>query len=650
MGPKAFKAPTAKQVLSQISRELGPDAIIVSHRKILDSEGKLRVEATASSRVGGVVPGGTPLISEKITTKFSSKKIVIPSLVFIALAAVFLLSLFFIRKLPSRNAILPTHKQIVFTGNSYKPAISTDGKFLAYVNYETFDEQKVMVQDMASGKAIEVFSGQEFFGGLRWLPNSSELSFLTWDDDGWAIFVVPRLGGTARRLKRAGYFAWSPDGSRIASSWTNWKKIAIANVSSGETTSVPLKDSFIFMKGIDWSHANNFLLFLTIDDEARYAIWTISTDGTTQHMVVEDDVPLFSARWSPRGDAIYYFRRNGLLKELWKIPVSSDTGKPAKPASLVLSDLQAGDFFALTSEGNRMVYTREIRSSDLWLATIEGSGKDQKVKTKQLTRSTLNVVKPNISPDGNLIAFSRGDAKICNIYVMPVQGGSLKQITFLNSVSNWPAWSPDGTEIAFGSNEGGYFKVWKVNAQGGRSFQFVRSQLSGSCSLAWFPGQNILYHRPGNRNYFILNPATEEEKPLVQDDSVGWIFYPRYSPDGKKVAVLWNRRPSPGLWVFPIEDSSQAFLLKENAYPVGWSADGKWIYAAEEIPGTLKILKVSIKGNQTKIILTIPFTLEQGWPKYRYVSMTSDGRQFVFPVYKYHSDVWMVENFDPEMR
>jgi len=436
----------------------------------------------------------------------------------IAIAALILLSVFLIKRLSLRKPILPTHKQIVFTGNAYLPAISPDGKFIAYVNHENYDEQKVMIQDIVNGQEIEVFSGQEFSYELRWLPDGSELSVCGGKDDDWAIFVVTRLGGTVRRLKYAPYFAWSPDGSQIAKIWMASKEITITNESSGETTSIPLKGSFTFIKGIDWSPANNFLLFLTSDDEERYAIWAISTDGTTQRMVVEDDVPLFSPRWSPRGDAIYYFRRKGLLKDLWKIPVSSDTGNPIKPASLVLSDLQAGDFFTFTSEGTKMLYTREIRSSNLWLATIEGSGKDQKVKTKQLTRSTL------------------------------------------------------------------------------------------------------------------------------------WNKYPSISPDGKKVAVYWNRRPSRGLWVFPIEDSSQAFLLKENAYPVGWSADGKWIYAAEEISGTLKIFKISIKGNQTKIILTIPFTLEQGWPKYEYVSMIPDGKKFVFPVYKYHSDVWMVENFDQEMR
>jgi Tol biopolymer transport system component len=649
MRPKNFRAPTPKQVLSKISRELGPDATIVSHKEIQDSKGRPWVEATASPNVEGVVPDSTPLISEKITAKLSLKKLFVPALVFITLAALFLLSVFLIRILPSRNPILPTHKQIVFTGNAFSPAISPDGKFLAYVNYETFDEQKVMVQDMASGKAIEVFSCQEIWA-LRWLPDGSELSFCGGKDDDLAIFVVPRLGGTVRRLEAGAYFAWSPDGSRIARTWVPWKKITITNESSGETTSIPLESSFTFIKSIDWSPIGNFFLFLTIDEENRYAIWTITTDGTTQHKVVEDDVPLFSPCWSPGGNTIYYFRQKRMQKELWKIPVSTDTGEPIKSASLVLPDLQAGDYFALTSEGTKMLYTREIRSSNLWLATVDGSGKSEKVKIKQLTKDTLWNKIPSISPGGNLIAFRKGDAEKSNIYVMPIEGGSPKQITFFNSLNGGPVWSPDGTEIAFGSNEGGEFKVWKVNSQGGRPIKFVQSQLSRSHLLAWFPGENILYHRPGNRNFFILNPVTEEERPLVQDDSVGWVFAPRYSPDGKKVAVMWNRRPSRGLWVIPLEDSSQAFLLKENAFPVGWSADGRWIYASEEIRGTLKILKISIKGDQTKIILTAPFTLEKGFPRQGHACMTLDGKNFVFPVYKYHSDVWMIENFDPEMK
>jgi Tol biopolymer transport system component len=661
MRPKNFRAPTPKQLLSQISRELGPDAIIVSHKEIQDSKGRLWVEATASPNEEELGPESITLIADEKTLKFSSKKLFVPALVFISLAAVFLLSVFLIRRLPSRKPIPPTHKQIVFTGNAYLPAISQDGKFIAYVNYEASYEEKVMVKDVASGQEIEVFSADlhdSFVTELRWLPDGSELSILVWwIDEGSKIFIVPRLGGTARRLEGTPWFAWSPDGSRIAGTAPNWKKIIIRDVSSGETISVPLKGSFTFINGFDWSPTGKFFLFGTTDNDEHFTIWTITTDGSTQKIVVEDDLELSSPLWSYGGNTIFYFRVGAHQKELWKIPVSSDTGKAIKPASLVLPNLQAGNYFSITVDGTKLLYTQELRFANLWQVTFDGSGKDQKEKIKQLTRGTLWNKNPSISPDGSLVAFMRGDAKKSNIYVMPIEGGSPKQITFLNSLNDSPVWSPDGKEIAYGSNEGGEFKVWKVNAQGGRHFQFVRSQLSGSSrTLAWFPGENILYRSPDNRNLFILNPDTEEENPLLHDDSVGWVSSPRYSPDAQKVAVRWWRPSTSydglnGLWIIPLEDSSQAFYLEEDAHPIGWSADGSWIYAVERMVRMLKILKVSIKGSQTQTVLAMPFPLEKGFPLlYEQMSMTADEKKFVFSVEKSHSDVWMVENFDPEMK
>jgi len=43
-----------------------------------------------------------------------------------------------------------------------------------------------------------------------------------------------------------------------------------------------------------------------------------------------------------------------------------------------------------------------------------------------------------------------------------------------------------------------------------------------------------------------------------------------------------------------------------------------------------------------------PFTFELGSPENNQVTMTPDARRFVFPVRKSQSDIWMIENFDPE--
>jgi serine/threonine protein kinase len=599
------------------------------------------------------VPKRKPIILKKITVKLSPKKLVIPIVVLASLAAVVVLSIILVKTLLLKKPIPPAYTQLTFTGNVSEPAVSPDGNFIAYIEIETFDEQKVMVQDIISGQTIEVFRAQ-VCTSLKWLPDSSELSLGAYNekDSRWYAYVMPRLGGTYRRLHPNPVSSWSPDGSQYTSPGRASKEITIIDKSSGDFRKIPLQGSFKWFVDDDWSPLGNFLLFLTIDENERYTIWTVSIDGSNQQKVVEENAQLSSPQWSPQGDAIYYFLSRGQVKELWKVQVSTTTGKDTKPPELVLGGLQAGNHFSFTDNGKKLVYTREINYSNLWLVTIEDSGKDTSVRTKQLTSGTSIYRNPRISPDGSRLTFSMCKGSRENIYIMPIEGGSARQVTFLDSLNSCPAWSPDGKVIAFGSNEGGSFHVWKVKAEGGRPYQFEKSRLSASLFVSWAPGNSILYQRPGNRNFHILNPVTEEEIPLVEDESVGWMFVPQRSPDGKKVAVSWNRTDqSPrGGWIISLEDSSQKLVKKGHYYFVGWKPDGKWVYISLTIQGELKINMVSPESGQEKEVFTVPFSMEEGIPDSSSVSVSPDGKQFVFNANKKNSDVWLVENFDPDMK
>jgi len=104
--------------------------------------------------------------------------------------------------------------------------------------------------------------------------------------------------------------------------------------------------------------------------------------------------------------------------------------KITKTSKVILEGIQAGRDFSITSDGKNLFYTREFVSTYLRHDTVEGSRKNQKVKTEQLTTGTYNDLWLSISPDGSLIAFTRKACHIENIYVMPIERGNPRLLIF----------------------------------------------------------------------------------------------------------------------------------------------------------------------------------------------------------------------------
>jgi hypothetical protein len=94
----------------------------------------------------------------------------------------------------------------------------------------------------------------------------------------------------------------------------------------------------------------------------------------------------------------------------------------------------------------------------------------------------------------------------------------------------------------------------------------------------------------------------------------------------------------------------------EPPKPIGWSADARFIYVFEgkvlnprgvtapngETATEARILRVQVDGGVANTVTTLPFDEIGG------VSMTPDGRRFICVVYSSRSDIWVVDNFDPD--
>jgi Tol biopolymer transport system component/DNA-binding winged helix-turn-helix (wHTH) protein len=552
-----------------------------------------------------------------------------------------------------RHSVAPVHRQVTFTGKEGSPTLSPDGKRVAYVSATPL-ERTIRVQELAGGRPLAVFSAPEV-GRIRWSPDGSALLYWVRGDGRDGLFVMPQLGGTPVRIAARQYVgSWSPDGSTIAVAYYLRSKIAFVDMQGRERRSVTLAGAHRWFWDLDWSPATNELLFVSDDDQRRFAIWRMKADGTNQERVFVDDGEISAARWSPRGDAIYFFRRVNQTVSLFKVAMR-DRAAATSDAVPLLTGLETDGSFSFSANGTQLVYARAPFHSNLWLVDATGSATNARVVTKQLTSGTSLVERPRVSPDGRSVVFTVGHASLANLYTMPLTGGAPKQLTFFNALSAGAVWSSDGASLAFGSTEGGTPRVWIVNAAGGTPRAVSSGAMSDSFEIASSSDSLIAYQQAGNRNFYLLDPQRGAERLLVDNGGVGWMFSPVFSPDATRVVVAWNRRPTPGLWLIDRKNARQAMLYEGAplAQPIAWSRDGNSIYALDgkratyrgtianlgETLSEARILRIAVKSGTPQTVMALPFDEVGG------VDMAADGR-FVCTVYWSRSDVWIVEHFD----
>jgi len=543
--------------------------------------------------------------------------------------------------------IVAKRTQLTFLGDVGIPAISPDGEYLAYVRKRMQNGLRpVMVQYLAGGAPIKVFEDKVIFG-LRWSPDGSELLFSAWNDSTPGIVVVPRMGGSSRRYSIFGADAtWSPDGTQFATVGARGR-IYLIDKKSGDTSST-VGDTLLI--SVDWS-PNGKLFALSFDSDAGGFLATSDLQGKRINRIT-DTIPALFPAWSYKGDAIYFMERKGENPpNFFKVYVDPRTGKRKGEPILLISSLLGGQYvFSVSADGQKMVFRQKVESSNLWLAQLDHQS-ENKLKTTQLTFGTSEVWEPSISPDGERIAFAKRIKKEVHLFTMPVEGGTPKQITHTNIGNRLPAWSSDGDKIAYVANSGENYNVSMIDAEGGVPHAFEQTGYTNY--IVWFPGERILYSSWDN--YDLLDPESGATEQLMADSINGYVSIASYSPDGQKVAFKiaeyegeWHvkKKNKWTLVVYSLDNHSRlrAFPLDQATGFLGWSPDGEWLYLVSFDSSSTMISRMRIANDLVEPVITLP------WPNVWEIAMAPNCSTFVCVRGNRQSDIWLVENFDSDVR
>lgn len=177
---------------------------------------------------------------------------------------------------------------------------------------------------------------------------------------------------------------------------------------------------------------------------------------------------------------------------------------------------------SISPDSKSLIFTYE---NDLWTVPSEGG------YALRLTGMEGRESNPIFSPDGKWIAFTGRQDGNPNVYVMPSEGGEIKQLTFNDKADIAESWSWDSKSIYFVSTRFNRETVLKVNISGGTPVRLFKNYFNIPHNLVEDPVSGGYYfneswesslfaHRKRYKGDFnpdikFYNPETKEFKVLT---------------------------------------------------------------------------------------------------------------------------------------
>ena len=281
-------------------------------------------------------------------------------------------------------------------------------------------------------------------------------------------------------------------------------------------------------------------------------------------------------------------------------------------------------------------------ANDLWVANIDGKG------VRRLTSAQGSESDPIFSPDGKLIAFNGEYDGNVDVFVVPVEGGVPKRLTWHPGSDVVRDFTPCGSSVLFISSRStftrGYSQLFTVPVEGG----FPESLLIPNANRATFSpdGKRMAYTplREAFHQWKNYRGGTVSEIWLItfSDYSVEKIPQPEGRCNdtdpmwiGEKIYFRSDRNGEFNLFSFDLKSKEIKQLTSHTDYPVikASTGDGKIIY---EQAGHLHVFNVE-QARSTKLTIGVAADLLEVRPRYaknprfiRSASVSSSGARAVF--------------------
>ena len=532
-------------------------------------------------------------------------------------------------------------RQLTFTGMADEPSFSADGRQVVYVETqcEHADGDKcsaeLRLQDVGSAQSAVLATGKLILHPFWSADGAWVLVLMTPVGGEFGTYIVPRLGGTPRRLGPPALVAFTAKGDTILLSAFQASHgarfVRRVRAVTGETLdSTPLPRALTMLQGLLPSHDGRWIAY-RLEDRLLLA---------TPDRRVTDSVMFRNAgslRWDPRGDALYaVVPVVGNNIQLVRVRVDTRLGRFAGPVETLLNlGKAANTTFDITPDGQALVYTGGTFTTALWaldLGAVPAS--------RLLTSSTGWLGDPHVSSDGQLVAYEMTDQAGDNVYVRPFAGGDAQAITHESSGRWVQGWVPRTHQLTYGGNAVPA-PLYAQEVPDG-----TRRVIGRVGALPFADGGTVELDEPDRR--LVFRTATGMVHSVALSDSLGSIFGLWAADADGSGAYVRTAALSGGVKIVRVDrESGATTTILERAVdrlPYVLSAErGIVVYATwppRDYNGRPTIWQVR-PGRPSTMVTVLPFACDA-----ETLTMSADGRRFACARRTGGPDLFMIDRFD----
>ncbi len=282
-------------------------------------------------------------------------------------------------------------------------------------------------------------------------------------------------------------------------------------------------------------------------------LWTIPADGGfPQSLNIRMGEVAFQAsnapRYSPDGKSISYLANVAGAAELHLHSLSDGTRRQVTRLGARINS------YSWSPDGRHIALASDKYGSyDIWIANIVSGD------VQRLTRDARYDVYPAWTPDGKKIVYVRLDERWLDHDVLEIDAAGaaatprliVSDTAFFDygagSTFGYPLISPDGANLLFRSHRSGWVNYWIVPMRGGTPRQLA-PEAANQSGARWSPdGKSILYTAlwNGTQDLRVVSASGGAPRIVAAPKDMGMVSNAEWSPNGASISYTMETPTDP---------------------------------------------------------------------------------------------------------